>query len=65
MQNVWNSIFSNIFGSYEPIYLYDSTTGEFLDASINWGYIASIIVFGICLWFILKTIGGLVYEWLR
>ena len=65
MLDTFYNFFINIFGEYEPCYLYDSNTQEFLDASINWGYVMSIIVFIVVLWLILKTIGGLIYEWLR
>lgn len=55
----------SIFGQYQPIYLLDQNTGEVLDSSIDWGYIAGVVIFIIVLYFVLKTIGGLIYEWLR
>lgn len=55
----------SIFGQYQPIYVTDSNTGELLDSSIDWGYIAAVVIFIVVLWFVLKTIGGLIYEWLR
>lgn len=55
----------SIFGQYQPIYLLDQNTGEVLDSSIDWGYIAGVIIFIVVLYFVLKTIGGLIYEWLR
>jgi len=63
--NDWNDVITNILGNYEPCYLYDQATGELLDSSINWGYIAQALILIVCIWFIFKTIGGLIYEWLR
>lgn len=50
----------NIFGQYQPIYVIDQTTGQVLDASIDWGYISSVAVFIIVLYLVLKCIGGLI-----
>lgn len=55
----------SIFGQYQPIYAIDQNTGEILDSSIDWSYIAGVVIFIIVLYFVLKTIGGLIYEWLR
>lgn len=55
----------SIFGEYQPIYLLDQNTGEVLDSSIDWGYITGVVIFIVVLYFVLKTIGGLIYEWLR
>ena len=55
----------SIFGTYSPVLTYDSTTGELIDSSINFAYICAVLIFCIVLYFVLKTIGGLIYEWLR
>lgn len=65
MVQTFTDFLESIFGTYSPILTYDSNTGEFLDSSINFGYICSVVVFLVCLGYLLKTIGGVIYEWLR
>ena len=55
----------SIFGTYMPVLTFDSNTGELLDSSINFAYIGAVVIFCIVLCYVLKTIGGLIYEWLR
>lgn len=65
MVQTFTQFLESIFGQYSPILTYDSTTGDLIDSSINFGYIASVVIFGITLGYLLKTIGGVIYEWLR
>ena len=65
MVETFTEFLESIFGSYSPILTYNETTGELLDSSINFGYIASVVVFLVVLGYLLKTIGGVIYEWLR
>lgn len=61
----FTTFLEDIFGQYSPILTYDSTTGELIDSSINFGYICAVVIFCITLGYLLKTIGGVIYEWLR
>lgn len=61
----FTTFLQSIFGEYQPVYVIDNATGAVLDSSIDWGYIMAVVVFLVCLYFVLKTIGGLIYEWLR
>lgn len=65
MLQTFTDFLESIFGAYSPILTYDTNTGELLDSSINWGYISAIVIFCLVLGYVLKTIGGLIYEWLR
>jgi len=64
MLQTFTDFLQSIFGTYTPILTYD-TNGELVDSSINFGYISAVVIFCIVLFFVLKTIGGLLYEWLR
>lgn len=65
MLQTFTDFLQSIFGTYSPILTYDNNTGELLDSSINFGYIAAVLIFCLCTYFVFKTIGGLIYEWLR
>lgn len=65
MLQTFTDFLQSIFGTYSPVLTFDSTTGELLDSSIDFGYIASVVIFLVVLLYILKTIGGVIYEWLR
>ena len=65
MIQTFTEYLQSIFGTYSPILTYDANTGELLDSSINFGYIASVFIFALVLYFIMKTIGGIIYDWLR
>lgn len=54
----------SIFGIYNPIPILDSNS-EVIDYSPDIGYISAVVIFCICLYMLLKTIGGVIYEWLR
>lgn len=54
-----------IFGEYTPSLVIDETSGTVVEGVINFGYIASVVIFIIFVYFVLKTIGGILYEWLR
>lgn len=54
----------SIFGIYTPISVLDSN-GEIIDYAVDFGYIASVVIFLVVLYLVVKTIGGLIYEWLR
>lgn len=59
------SVLQTLFGTYQPIvtdYTYQSTQGyvqHSITVSPDWGYIATVIVFGLVLISIFKFIGGL------
>ena len=65
MLQTFTDYLQSIFGNYSPVLTYDANTGELLDSSINFGYIASVIIFALVLYFVMKTIGGVIYDWLR
>lgn len=65
MLQTFTDFIESIFGVYTPCEVIDSTTGQVIESSINFGYIASVVIFIICLYMLLKTIGGVIYEWLR
>lgn len=54
----------SIFGTYQPITILDSSN-EIVDTCVDFGYIASVLLICLVIYFILKTIGGILYEWLR
>lgn len=60
----FTSFVESIFGVYAPITVIDST-GEIIDSCVNFGYIASVLLMLLFLYFVLKTIGGVIYEWCR
>lgn len=63
MNSTFTDFLEDIFGSYQPIVTMDN--GVVVDVSMNWGYIASVVIFCLTLGYLLKTIGGVIYEWLR
>lgn len=65
MLQTFTQFLENIFGTYSPVLTYNANTGELIDSAINFGYICSVVIFCIVLCYVLKTIGGLIYEWLR
>lgn len=65
MPQTFTNFLETIFGQYSPILTYDSNTGELLDSSINFGYICAVVIFCITLAYLLKTIGGVIYELIR
>lgn len=65
MLQTFTSFLDSIFGTYSPVLTYDANTGDLIDSSINFGYICAVVIFCIVLCYVLKTIGGLIYEWLR
>lgn len=65
MVQTFTDFLQSIFGVYTPITITDTTTGAVVDTCIDFGYICAVVVFLVCVWFVLKTIGGLIYEWLR
>lgn len=62
MEN-FNTFIQSIFGVYSPITEIDASGT--LVSFTDWGYVASVVIFCITLYFVLKTIGGIIYEWLR
>lgn len=64
MTETFTEIIERIFGSYQPIDIVN-TSGEVIAAEPDYGYIFAMVLFAICLWFLCKTIGGVIYEWLR
>lgn len=64
MNNTFTDFIETIFGQYQPITVYDGNNVP-VDTAINFGYIASVVIFIIFLLYLLKTIGGIIYEWLR
>lgn len=59
------SVLQSLFGTYQPIvtdYTYQTTQGyvqHSISVSPDWGYIATVIVFGLVLISVFKFIGGL------
>lgn len=53
----------SIFGVYQPCLV--AGDGGSVQALTDWGYVASVVIFCIVLIFVLKTVGGVIYEWLR
>lgn len=60
MTDLVQYIGDNIFGYYQPVYVYDQNTGELLDSSIDWTYIAAVVIFCIVLYMVLKCVGGVI-----
>lgn len=58
MLETLTSYIENIFGAYSPIVTYDSMN-EVADVSINWGYIAAVVIFIVVLYAMLKCVGGI------
>lgn len=65
MVQTFTEFLESIFGIYEPCVVTDTTTGQVIEGCINFGYIASVVIFCIVLIYLVKTIGGVIYEWLR
>ena len=64
MVQTFTNFIESIFGAYQPC-LIDDGSGTIIESAINWGYIASVVIFIIFMIYVLKTIGGVIYEWLR
>lgn len=64
MVQTFTEFIESIFGTYTPC-LIDDGSGTIIESAINWGYIASVVIFIIFMIYVLKTIGGVIYEWLR
>ena len=60
----FKTFIESIFGIYQPITEVNSLTGEVI-SNVDFGYIASVVIFLVVLCFVLRTVGGLIYEWLR
>lgn len=56
MTEYLTTFIESIFGTYQPVITYDSNLEPF-DVSINWGYIAAVIIFCIVLYMVLKCVG--------
>ena len=54
----------SIIGTYNPIVIYDSNN-EVIDTCVDFSYIFGILILVIFIYQILKTIGGVIYEWCR
>lgn len=65
MLQTFTDFIQSIFGQYQPIEIIDSTTGQVIDSAVDFGYIAAVICLLVFVYFVLKTLGGLLYEWLR
>lgn len=63
--NTFVDFIESLFGVYEPCIVTDQTTGTVIESMTNWGYILAVLIFIVFLWFVMKTIGGIVYEWCR
>lgn len=63
MLQTFTNFLQSIFGVYTPYSFTDSNGVTYLTP--DFGYIAAVLIFSIVLFFVLKTIGGLLYEWLR
>ena len=65
MTNTLYSVLQSLFGTYQPIvtdYTYQTASNyvqHSISVSPDWGYIATVIVFGLVLISIFKFIGGL------
>ena len=64
MVQTFTDFIESIFGTYTPCLIVDGS-GTIIESAINWGYIASVVIFIIFMIYVLKTIGGVIYEWLR
>lgn len=64
MTETFTDFLESIFGTYEPCVVTDTTTGQVLEGCINFGYIASVVVFTVVLLYLLKTLGGVIHDWL-
>ena len=64
MTQTFTDFLTTIFGTYTPIEIIDQS-GAIVDTCVDFGYIMSVIVLLVFVWAVLKTIGGLVYEWCR
>lgn len=53
-----------IFGEYQPIVQFDDALQGYVTYA-DWGYIASVLVYLIVVFFFFKTLGGIIYEWCR
>lgn len=62
--NTFTDFIETIFGTYEPCVVYDGNNIP-VETSINFGYIASVVLLCIFVIYVLKTVGGVIYEWLR
>lgn len=65
MMENFTTFIASIFGEYTPSLVVDETSGAVVEGCINFGYIASVVIFILFVYFVLKTIGGILYEWLR
>lgn len=63
MIQYFKDFIESIFGTYQPILIDDN--GTIIDYSPDWGYIIAGVIFCIFLYSMLKTIGGIIYEWCR
>lgn len=63
--NTFVDFIYSLFGEYQPCVVVDSTSGNVVECATNWGYILAVVIFIIFLYSILKTIGGVIYEWCR
>ena len=64
MNSTFTDFIETIFGQYQPIIVYDGNNIP-VDTAINFGYIASVILLLVFVIYVLKTVGGVIYEWLR
>ena len=62
--STFTDFIESIFGQYQPCVVYD-TNNVPVDTAINFGYIASVVLLCIFVIYVLKTVGGVIYEWLR
>lgn len=62
--NTFTDFMISLFGTYEPCVVTDQS-GTVLESATNWGYILAVLVFLIFLYSVMKTIGGIIYEWCR
>lgn len=58
--DTFTTFFYSIFGEYEPIVVEGAT-----EPVTNWGYILAVVMLLIFTYQVLKTIGGIIYEWCR
>ena len=62
--STFTDFIESIFGQYQPCIVYDANNVP-VDTAINFGYIASVVLLCIFVIYVLKTVGGVIYEWLR
>lgn len=55
----------SLFGIYQPCVVTDPLTGQAVESATNWGYVLAVLIFIIFVYSVLKTIGGIIYEWCR